>query len=629
VELHFVFSPRLRLISLVAIGGLLLLWGRLAWLQLFRSESYRRLAERQVLRVRTLEAPRGDIVDRNGIILATSRPAFNLSLDLSYFATRGNNPGGWREFRRSISGMKDEVWFSQFFDTIRGDEEWLQRTARILSLDADFLRERLNRIERALKAEALRRPPRERRTIFLRGIRTPQVILEPVDSQTAFLIESCPDDFPGIVVGTSQRRNYPYDSTACHIVGYLSKVTPEEYEAYRDSYAGSSAKRFFRNDWTGRTGIEYEYNPLLRGGRGLRVVVADREGNAQETIQEVPPKGGQDIRLTLDLRLQSAAEDALGDSRGAVVVLDSRSGEILALASSPRFNPNTIFSDYARLVSPGSGNPLQNRAIQGLYPLGSVFKAVTALAALEEGAITPETTFDCDGYLRLGGTTFRCWTVHGQSDLRRAIEQSCNVYFFKVGRRLGPVALIDWARRFGFGAPTGVDLPFEAKGRVPSPSNRGWSLGDTFNLSIGQGELLVTPLQVAQMMAIVANEGKIFRPHITVNEGGDYLLGTLNARPSNWKVLKEALLAVVESGTGARYVKLRGMHIAGKTGTAEVGGGKRDHGWFAGFAPYENPKVAFAVVIEGIPEGTHAGGTAGPVARFLLKQMFSRGWVSQ
>jgi len=171
--------------------------------------------------VRTLEAPRGDIVDRNGIVLATSRPGFKVSLDLSYFATTGNNPGGWTKFRRSISRKKAEVWFSEFIDSIRSDEEWFERTARALKADANFLREKLDRIEEGVKAEASRRPSRERRTIFLRGIRTPQVIIEPIDSQTAFLIESRLRDFPGIVVGISQKRNYPYDATACHILGYL------------------------------------------------------------------------------------------------------------------------------------------------------------------------------------------------------------------------------------------------------------------------------------------------------------------------------------------------------------------------------------------------------------------------
>ena len=619
---------RLRVITWAIFAGLLILLARLAWLQVFQAERYREQASRSVLRVRRLESPRGDILDRNGIVLATSRPGFDLSLDLTYFALTSSPSRSWSQFRRAIARKEPESWFTQFMTEVRSSSIWLKSTSRKLSVPNDLLESRLKEIESEGLRQAHKRPAREWREIFLGIIRKPHPIIRRVEPETAFLVESRREEFPGIVVSVSERREYPFGPLAGNVIGFMSKVTPEEFERYRERYAGSEAKKFLMDDWTGRKGIEFSYNSTLRGNRGMAVETVDASGRLREKLSEVTAVPGADVRLTIDLRIQQAAEEALGEWRGAIVVLDPRNGEILALATSPRYDPGSIAQMHTEL-SRQDGNPLLDRATQGLYPPGSVFKVVTATAALEEGKVTPATQFNCEGALRLGDTIFKCVAVHGDCDLRRGMEKSCNVYFFNLGMSAGAGPLTEWARRFGFGKRSNIDVPFEAGGTVPNPARGAWSKGQTLNLSIGQGQLMVTPLQIARMMAAIASGGNLFRPHLLKRDGDDYLEGTLPINPAHLSALQDALLAVVETGTGSRYGRLENVHVAGKTGTAEVGEGRRDHGWFAGFAPFEEPRLAFAVVIEELPPGIYGGSSAAPAGRLVLKQIFERGFLPE
>ena len=588
-----------------------------------KADNYREEGRRRRIRVRSLDAPRGAITTRDGVVLAEDLPVRSVCVVFANLDRMNKDDlDQWRARVADIAG-----------DTLGGIDERLAAARERIASD---IRKRKKYIlshgvpgSAALKKKA----KNEERFMRRKLPRMPQVLYEDVAFDVTARAEAASTELDGLVVTESMKRKYPRGSLAAHVVGYTAKVTPEEYDLYRFDYLGDESKRFFLRDTIGRVGIERRYDFELRGRRGRIEEVINVNEQPQKILSDEPSKSGGDVVLTIDSRLQETAQQALAEvfartkHPGAAVCIDVHTGDVLAMASCPSYDPNTVSRDIAKLIDPdglGKYRPMYNRAIRGGYPLGSVFKIVTATAALETGAITPSTKFTCDGYLKVGKRKFYCWIGrapyhggHGTIDLLEAIKVSCNVYFYNTGRLTGAKALVEWAEHYGFGRVTGVDLPLESPGNVETPQ-RG---GDVINLSIGQGRLLVTPLQVCRMVAAVAGEGKLPAPHVRLDVPGRSA-GLVGFKTSTWQTLRKGLCDVVnvKGGTGYRTVKSDVITIAGKTGTAQAGRGG-DHAWFAGFAPYENPEIAFAVVIE---HGGHGGAAAGPVAKSLAEAWAKR-----
>ncbi len=513
------------------------------------------------------------------------------------------------------------------------------------------------------------------------------VVVEDVPREVVAELEADPKRYPGVKIVERRRRAYPSGPLAAHVLGHLGPV--EETEASGGTPSRSvvigaeghgdadDAMPPSPDDRVGRMGVERRYERLLRGRRGLAIEEVDRSGRVLSVRREREPGIGRDVVLTLDPQLQATAESLLDsalkrrafrgpDARpagGAIVVMDVRNGAILASASAPRFDPNLFAGrDAGRLASllTDPAHPLFDRAARMAIPPGSVFKTVSAVALLEAGAIDPKAPFYCQGYLHQPGQ-WRCAIYrrqgvgHGELMLADALAESCNVYFFHHAGRLAPGVLADWATRFGFGRPTGIDLPGEAAGRVPSSSSatrateHDSQAAETRLLAIGQGSLEVTPLQVARMMAAVANGGRLVTPHVVgglglpasredgsrsdpmppqefedseaqddpIRPAPPQPIPGLN--PATLAAVREGLNRVVcdPRGTAHGTVYVEGITVAGKTGTAETGG-DGDHAWFAGYVPAESPKLAFVVVLE---HAGDAGEAVGPVAKRLVLRM--------
>ncbi|MBI4697575.1 MAG: penicillin-binding protein 2 [Nitrospirae bacterium] len=442
-------------------------------------------------------------------------------------------------------------------------------------------------------------------------------------------VEARKVDFPGLQVDVVVSREYLYWQNASHVIGYLGRLSLKQAKDPRYSHIP-------REEFIGQWGAEKIYDTVLRGTAGEKIVEIDAMGRVVKSVGSEPFVKGRDIELTIDMTLQSVAEDELFDKTGAVVALDPNSGEILVLASNPSFDPNLFarginFEDWEDIVNDPL-HPLMNRALQSQYPPGSTFKIITTLAALEEGAVTKDTQFVCTGSINIG-RTFGCWKKggHGRVDLHRAIVESCDVYFYEAGKRLGVDPIARSALDFGLGRTTGIELDGEKPGLVPSTGwklktkKEKWYLGETLNTAIGQGYLSVTPLQMARLMAAVVNGGKLYRPHILKDPTVENIIDRkLNIKPENMEFLRKALVDVVTSGTG-RAAHSNLITIGGKTGTAQaIGGDKasakyRDHAWFVSFAPEEDPQIVVAVLVE---HGGHGGSAAAPIAKSVIEAFY-------
>ena len=462
---------------------------------------------------------------------------------------------------------------------------------------------------------------------------------------------------PGIRIKVEPIRNYAYKDFASHVLGYLGEVSKGELKKPKFS-------RYEQGDMVGKNGLEKIYELELRGKKGFKDVEVDVSGRELKALRKLSPKTGNSLVLTLDSRVQGKLEtlmdEVLGENpvKGSAVVMKVQSGEIIAMVSKPSFDPNTFASRISRkkwnsLVM-DEKNPLQNRTIDGQYPPASTYKIVTAYAALSEKIIKPESTIFCPGHFRLGKRNYRCWKKrgHGHMNLHDALVQSCDVYFYTLGHRLGINNLAKYASKLGLGELTGIELKGEKSGLVPSEpwkkkfKNEVWYPGETISASIGQGYNLVTPLQSARMISTIASGGLLVRPYLVkkikdsdgnlIQEFFPEVIKNIEIDSEILKHLKEGLRGVVHEahGTGHR-ARLKNVIVAGKTGTAQVVGMKpsdeidpeeeipysfRDHAWFVAFAPYENPEVAVSVIIE---HGGHGGATAAPIAGKILKTYFS------
>lgn len=511
---------------------------------------------------------------------------------------------------------------------------------------------------------------------------TYHVILPSITPEAAAEIEAHPERYPGSRIQVQTRRFYPRGDFAAHLIGSRTALRDDELQERRAKLGESDPLDYHVGDPIGRNGLERTYDSRLHGLRGQRRLVLNRQGEIIQSEVVRAPQSGKDLVLTLDPELQSTAERLLDaalqqetpagtiddettagaapqsivPTGGALVAIDVQTGAILAAAAAPRFDLNLLIRpdvERWREVRDDPRKPMFPRLTRMALPPGSVYKAVSAVALLESGKITPDTAIDCRGYLDHPGQhrclIFRHYGVgHGETRLTDALCRSCNVYFFAGARKAGPQALVEWSQQFGIGQPTGIDLPFEESGHLPSPAmkrepgQKPWYPGDTLGLSIGQSSLMVTPLQIVRMMAAIANDGWLVTPHLGSNQGPQLVdesgsfARSVATYPEPRKIaglhhgtlaaVREGLTLVVEDphGTAYKTARLPGITLAGKTGTAETGGGKPDHAWFAGFAPAEQPRVAFCVVLEHGGSGSKA---AAPLARELVERMRELGLI--
>jgi len=443
-------------------------------------------------------------------------------------------------------------------------------------------------------------------------------------------------ELPGVIVEVEPQREYPTSRFAAHLLGYVREASDEQMKQ----------GRYRRGELVGQTGLERLLDKYLRGEDGGERIEVDAMGRAIRLVQQTEPHPGAQVVTTVDRRIQEVAETAMEGKAGAVVVMDPRNGDVLALVSTPafaidQFTGNIDRAAWRQLVQ-DPRHPLLNRVNQAQYPPGSVFKIIAMAAGLQEGSITPMDRVHCPGHFDYGGRTWKDWKPegHGTVDLRRGIAQSCDVYFYTQGLKIGGAAIAKYAKMFGFAAATGFELGTEKLGLIPEPKLRRdkkvrpWSGGDTLNMSIGQGAVLVTPMQVARMMSAVANGGVLWKPRVVqrierpeqgvVFRDPGQVNGYVELSPVVWALIKDGLWAAVnDGGTGGR-ARIPGLDIAGKTGTAQTVANSRsekgeDHAWFAAFAPVKDPRAVVVVLVE---RGGHGGDAAAPIARTIFNAIF-------
>ncbi|MDP3729906.1 MAG: penicillin-binding protein 2 [Candidatus Omnitrophota bacterium] len=516
----------------------------LVYTQVIRCAHYSRLSKDNAIRIIPIDGPRGAIFDRNGVGIVSDRISFNVAL---------------------------------IYQELKNREKLIRLLVNTLGIERKDVE---NAIDKAAS-----RPY------------APVTIVEDIDRDKAFILEEESFDSRGLVIQTRSIRDYLYKNVGAHLLGYLGEISEAELEKMKEY--GCRAK-----DLIGRAGVEKYYDDYLSGVDGGIQIQVDNRGRVVRTLGAKEPVNGKDLRLTIDIDLQSACDKALEDKRGAIIAMDPNTGEVLALSSSPGFDPNVFVrpegsSERMKLVRDKRMYPLLNRAISGVYQPGSVFKIVVAMAALDTGRIGRQTRFNCPGFFTLGTGKFACWKEggHNSQNVVDALMNSCNVFFYNAGRTLGIDNIELGAKIFGFGKATGIDLPGEAKGVVPGRSWKrsvkkdGWYEGDTINLAIGQGYILVTPIQILEMISIVANNGKAVKPYVVkridTSDVSPAPRHDLNFNKNAMKAVRDGLYKVVnaENGTGKRAM-LEGVAICGKTGTAENPGG-RTHAWFSGFAPFD------------------------------------------
>ena len=573
---------RARIVLLGMLSAFCFL-GIVLWrVQVIDTLQYTTSLDRQSMRRVRLPGIRGSIYDRNGVCLAANRPSYCLAVYVE-------------ELRRPGRASR----------TVDAIEDVLDRLAAVLEKPRVVMRED---IEKHIQK---RRP-------------LPLLAWKDLDSRALARWAESGETFPGVDVVIEPIREYPQASLAAHALGYVGRLDPGSDEAYH----------YYIPEMEGRAGLEMRLNDRLSGHAGGRLIRVDASGfrHAEEGSRAAVP--GHDVRLTIDVTIQRALEHALEGERGAGVVIDPRNGDLLAIAGSPTFAPESIRSASAfELLNRDPAKPLYNRAIAGVYPPGSTFKPVVAVASLENRRATGDTVLACPGYFEVGGTRFRCWSRrgHGQLAMRKAIEQSCNAYFCQLGLQCGYERVYHMAEALGFGYRTEVDLPGEARGLLPGDAwkrrvhHDGWRSGDTCNVSIGQGALLVTPLQMAVFTAALANGGKVWHPRLVMREDGSTageLVNEMGWSPSTLAVVRGGMYDVVqaEHGTGKR-AHIPGIDMGGKTGSAEYGprSDRKKHAWMILFAPYREPRFAVVLVIEDAVSG---GITTAPRLCELMKTIF-------
>lgn len=580
------FNARLRFLFVLAAlaGGVIAL--RLVDIQVLRHNRYLEMAERNRTQVLYQTAPRGRVFTSDGVAVATNAPSFSF-----YYLGAGKN-----------------------------EPEYLNRLAQDV-------------------APKLHMPAQEVFDKLLAGAKSGKAALlaENLSPAATIALQELQIYYPGVYVIEESKRHYPYGPFASHLLGYIGSMDDREWRK-RDPRLN-----YRLNSKTGKNGIEKKFEAELKGSDGGVYLEVDYRGRVKSIIEDKKWQAGSDVYLTLDYDVQRAAEEGLRNSktgRGAAVALDVNTGAVLAMATAPAYDPN-IFVPYSDSgAAPSKHISEYNLAIQGVYPPASTFKTITGAAASEEGLFDPAHKINCPGYYDAGPRVFKCWkhAGHGPMNFFDGMANSCDVYFYVTAAQVGAAAIERVQRMFMFGRPTGIDLPGEKAGNLYGPTRRArnktyWFVGDTLNLSIGQGELLVTPIKLAQFAAALASRGNVYRPYyvdkIVSNQTGKTkqlgkteILTHADLKPQTYDLLHQALKHTVEHGTG-RAAKIKGLDVYGKTGTAQNPHGQ-DHAWYMAFAarPGEKPSVAVAVFVE---FGESGSGVAGPIARQMLEAYFKTG----
>lgn len=590
----------LGLIALIALGGLL---ARLWSMQVLYGTSYAAQAENNRIRQISIDAPRGRILDSAGRALVTNKPVMAVMAAPS----------------------------------VQYDQALMARLSAVIDVPVDEMERRF----KSDKEERLK----------------PRVLRLDVPMKTvSYLVEHAPE-FPGVQVEAAAVRQYPMGTLAAHVLGYTGEISEAQLEK-------EQLPDYRLGDIVGKAGVEAQYDKVLLGEKGYRRLEVDSMGRVRRIVEQGEPRAGKDVQLTIDAELQAVAEQALADAlaeahrqgykkarAGSAVVLDVETGAVLAMASAPTYDP-TLFlggisqKDWESLNAKDSEYPLNNRAIMAAYPPASTFKAVTGMAGLEYRVVSAGSAFSCGGFWEgMGKPGKWCWnhSGHGRVTFTEGIEKSCDIVFYEIGKRFFEQKgepLQAFSRSMGLGEDTGVDLPGEVSGRVPDaawkkaynsdyPEAQAWLGGDTVNMAIGQGDLLMTPLQLASVYAALGNGGKVMKPHVlkaVLGSDGAPML-TIEPvvshdpglSPSNLATMRRALVDVTETGTGRGAFVGFPVTVAGKTGTAQVTK-KDDFAFFACFAPANQPRYAVAVVVE---QGGHGGSVAGPAARQILSKLFN------
>jgi len=610
---------RLAILGIIVLVGFVVLFSRLWFMQIVSGNDYRKKAEGNRIREISLEAPRGRIVDRNGKVLVKNRQALTISV--------------------IPAEMRDQK------------EVVIRRLSKLLGMGEK---------EIAYKIEKSQAP--NRRAVQIRS---------DVGEEVITYVDEHQREFPGVIAGTQSVREYPYGSLAAHVIGYLGEISPEILKQKKK-------EGYQAGDEIGLSGVEATYDSELRGKVGTKKLEVDANGNSIREISNVEPRSGENLQLTIDQDVQTLVEAALRSgveaartmqdpnspknyqgTGASAVVMDPKSGEVIAMASYPTFNLNDFTGGISQqswqaLTDPKNMYPLNNRAIMSEIPPGSTFKVVTALSALQEQIVAPNTMFDCEHAFTTG--PFKdypkyCWGTHHNIDLVNGIVQSCDTVFYTLGYQFYQrqaqnqgKPLWEWARDFQLGKTTGIDLTSEMSGRIPSPEwkkefNRNnaqyqvWYPGDTVNMAIGQGDILTTPLQMAYLYAGIANGGKFIKPHVmktlqtvdgkVAKTAQPETAAEMSLNPQMLQAVTSALTGVVQ-GKGTASATFQGfpvaqIPVAGKTGTSEIAG-KQPTAWFCSFAPAGDPKYVVAVAIE---QGGHGGESAAPVARRILEKLFN------
>ena len=580
---------RLPFLAAFIVVFILVLFTRLWFLQVVKGDYYYDLAENNRIRPIKIRPPRGIIYDRYGRPLVENVLAFDISIV----------PEDAQDINATIN-----------------------KTASLLRMSAGSIRS-------ALDDAADTRSKYE-----------PVKIREEAPWEAVAIVESHQDELPGVIVEPEHRRHYPYGGLGSHQLGYIGKVSPAQRKKEQAELSLL----------TGQGGIEKTYDKFLRGASGRRMIQVNASGTKVKDLGIEDPKPGMDLNLTNDLDAHRAAEEALGDRAGAVVAMDPNTGEVLTLVSRPNFDPNLFPrgispKDWVKLANDPT-HPLYNRAIQSVYPPGSTFKVIVSLAGLDPGAIKLDDKVTCNGFIKSGKHTFRCWKKegHGTLSFHRGLVESCDVYFYTMGERIGFDRIARYAQNLGLGAITGIKLPDEKPGFIPTSTwkkdrlGESWYPGDTYINSIGQGFIQVSPIQACQLIGAVANGGLFYRPNLvlqtrnratgTVKQASPERKGRVVLDSAALEAVRKALIGVVSEPGGTGHGALTPIAtVAGKTGTAQViaqkdpgkklFGKTQDHAWFIAYAPVENPRIAVAVLVE---HGGHGGGAAAPIARRVIEE---------
>jgi penicillin-binding protein 2 len=572
---------------------------RLWHLQVIEGSEFRRLSENNCVRIRENPADRGMLLDRKGRVLVHNRPSF-------------------------------EVYLVP--EDLKGNPEVRVKVGAMLNMAPDEIRNKLE--------SQKQRPPFR-----------PVKIKSDIDWNELALLEFNRVHLPGLILEVRPRRSYDYEDLASHLIGYMGEVDENELRQSKDL-------PYRMGGFIGKYGVEYQWETDLRGVDGGRQIEVDAVGREIRSLRSVEPFPGNNIIFTIDLELQKVAEEAFQDKNGALIAMDPNTGRILAMVSKPSFNPNL----FAKNISPeewkslieNPHHPLQNKGIQGQYPPGSIFKIITAIAGLESGIITPQTQMTCSGAFTYGDRAFRCWKEggHGSLNLHRALVESCDIFFYQVGLKVGVDRIAQYAKEFGLGRPTGISLQHEKQGIVPSTSWKEkrfgvpWLSGETVSISVGQSYVNTTPIQLLTLISAIANGGKLYTPQIVErvgNSDGNILkeyppleVGRVNISEKTLHLIREALKGAVNEPHGTGWAcALQGVNVAGKTGTAQVVRMEknfkkgdmerkplklRDHSWFVAYAPFENPLISIVVLVE---HGGYGGTASAPIAKKVIEKYLS------